>query len=83
MRTQSPDTAAEAEAVLFEAYRRMGPEGRARRVSELCRAASAIAAAQIRAAHPGIGDRELKVRIAARSLDRDLLRRAYPDIALD
>lgn len=83
MAARSPDTDPAVEAMLFKAYRHVGPAGCARRAAELRDAALAMAAAVVRVRHPGIRHHELRVRVAARAIDRDLLARAFSDIELD
>ncbi len=71
MRTQSPDTDAEAEAIQIEGYRRMAPADKMRIVEDLNRAVRELAAARIRSRYgPDLPDRELRLRLAALWLDR-------------
>jgi hypothetical protein len=69
-RPQSPDTSREAEEVRFAAYRRMTPAEKWARVGELIRAAREFALAGLRRTHPSASERELRLRLAARHLDR-------------
>jgi hypothetical protein len=69
-RTQSPDTSREAEEILFAAYRRMTPAEKWARVADLNHAAREFALAGLRRSHPNAGERELRLRLAARRLDR-------------
>lgn len=65
------DTPAAIEEMMIEGYRRMTPEQKLRRVVELNRAAETMAAARLQAQYgPEIGERELRLRLAALRLDR-------------
>jgi hypothetical protein len=75
--TQSADTAIDAERVLIEAYRRMPPWEKARRVSEMTQAVETLALAGIAERHPGASDRERRLRLAALRLDRETMVRAF------
>lgn len=71
MKTRSLDTPPEVEEILLEGYRRMSPAEKLRRVAELNRATQAMAAARIRSRYgPDLGERELRLRLAALRLDR-------------
>ncbi len=74
MKTQSPDTPPEVEAILLEGYRRMTPQQKIRRVGELQQMAESLAAARIRDQYgPDICERELRLRLAALRLDRETM----------
>jgi hypothetical protein len=76
-RTQSSDTSPEAERILIEAYRRMPPWEKVRRVSEMTRACVELALAGIRARHPGATEQEVRLRLAALRLDRETMVRVF------
>ena len=77
MKTLSPDTSPEIEAILTEIYRRM-PEGqKLRQVSELTRAVQELALADIRERHPNASEREWQLRLISRWLDAATMRLVY------
>lgn len=76
MRLFGEDTSPEMEARLVELYRRMTPAQRAAKVSSLTASAHAVALAGLRQVHPGDSERELRLRLAARYIDPELLERA-------
>jgi hypothetical protein len=71
------DTDPEADRVLFDLYKKMTPQERAERMVALCRAARSLAEAETRSRHPGISEHELRMRVASRSLPRDLMIEAF------
>jgi hypothetical protein len=78
MKTQSPDTPPEIEKILIEGYRRMSPLEKLRRVIALGETAEAMAAARIRSQYgPEISERELRLRLAALQLDREIMIRVF------
>lgn len=82
-RTQSPDTSAKAERALFDLYRRMTSQEKFRAIFELQRAGDEIALAGIRSRHPGIDEREARLRLAALKYPRALMIAAFgwdPDV---
>ena len=68
----------EVERFLFDAYRRMPPWEKVRRVRELCRASQRLALAGIVARYPRASAEELRFRLAATRFDRDTLMRIFP-----
>lgn len=75
MKPLSRDTSPAAERILIEGYRRMTPSQKLRRVQLLSRMVQRLALADIKANHPDASERELRLRLASRSLDHDLLRK--------
>ena len=71
------DTHPTIRSMIIEGYRRMTPAEKFRRVEELNEAVLQLAAARIRADHPGLGDRELRLRVASLWLDRATMVRAF------
>ncbi|HEV2669691.1 MAG TPA: hypothetical protein VGU74_01250 [Gemmatimonadales bacterium] len=71
------DTAAAADAVRFERYRRMSPAEKARRVVELTQTACMLALAGLRERHPGATEADLLLRLAVLRLGADTVSRAY------
>ena len=76
-RTQSRDTAREAERIQVEAWRRMAPAQKLRIVSELVRATEELARAGIRERYPDAGEREVELRLRALRLDRATMIRLF------
>lgn len=75
--TQSPDTSPEIEAFLFDAWRRMSSAERLRRIGDLGKLVEAVAGADIRRRYPQATEREVRLRLAARQYDRDLMIQAF------
>jgi hypothetical protein len=68
------DTSPAAERVLIEGYRRMSPRQKLQRVAALNRTLEQLATARLRAQYgPDLSDRELKLRLAALRLPRDVM----------
>lgn len=68
------DTAAAAERVLIDGYRRMNPSDKLRCVVALNRALDQLARARIRKQYgEQLSPRELRLRLAALRLDRDVM----------
>lgn len=76
-RTQSRDTAVEAERFLIERYRAMSPADKLRIFRQLSLATQELALAGIRRRFPEASPRELRLRLAATRLDRETLRDAF------
>lgn len=72
------DTSAEVERILIEGYRQMGPEGRLARAFSMSAALRELAEARIRATRgPDISEREVRLRVAALAIPRELMIRAF------
>lgn len=72
------DTSAEAERILIEGYRRMGPGEKLERVVSLNRAVEQLARARIRSDYgDDISERELRLRLGALRLDRAMMVRVF------
>ena len=76
-RTQSGDTDFEVERLMIEAYRRMPPWEKARRVGEMVHTLEVLALAGIANRHPEATERERRLRLAALRLDRETMVRAF------
>ena len=74
---ESRDTHPQIEALRIEGFRRMTPAEKFAQVASLTRNVRELALAGIRMRHPGIGEREARIRLAALSVDRGVLRRAF------
>lgn len=78
MRAGRSDTAPEVEELLVEAYRRMSPKEKVARVADLNRTVRALALAGIRDRYgEGLSPEEERLRLAALTLDRDTMIRAF------
>ncbi len=77
MKPLSPDTSPEAEAILIEGYRRMPAWKKLQQVGELSELVSQLAMNDIRRRHPQAGERELKLRLASRWIEPELMRKAF------
>ncbi len=75
--TQSADTSPEAERILIDAYRRMPPWEKARRMTELIRAVDELARAGIRERYPDAAEDEIRLRLGALRLDADIMVRVF------
>ncbi len=74
----SLDTPPEIEQLMLDAYRRMTPAEKLKRVVELGAAAETMAAARIRAKYgPDLPERELRLRLAALRLDRETMIKVF------
>ena len=69
----SEDTSAAAAAVLLARVREMSPTERLERLRAMTRAVQQAAVAGIRMRHPEADEREIRLRLAARRLDPDLM----------
>lgn len=82
-RTQSEDTFEEIERLQIEAWRTWTPAEKLARMVAMTRRLQEIQLAEIRRRHPDADDRELKMRLASRRLEPELMRRAFgwdPDV---
>jgi hypothetical protein len=77
MRTQSPDTPAEVEAVVVERLRAMTPAARLRAALDANRMVTRLALAGIRMRHGDLDEREMRLRLLALRLDREAMVRAF------
>jgi hypothetical protein len=71
------DTDPRALEVFLECQRRMTASEKLQGILQLNRMVFETARAEIRRQHPGIGEREVFLRTAARHLDRDTMLRVY------
>lgn len=75
--TQSSDTTREIEEFLFAAYRRMSSSEKLARIGALGEMVESVALAGLRARYPEADERELRLRLAARQIPRELMVAAY------
>ena len=76
-RTQAPDTDPRIEAMQIEAWRRMSAAEKAQRASDLTTASRELARTALRAQFPDASEREIFLRLAARTLTREEMIAAY------
>ncbi|HEY2292923.1 MAG TPA: hypothetical protein VGM86_19645 [Thermoanaerobaculia bacterium] len=78
MKTLSLDTPPEIEEIVLERYRQMPPFEKLMQVFELNQMAQQMAALRIQAQYgPDLSEREIRLRLAALWLDRDLMIEAF------
>lgn len=77
MKPLSPDTTPEAEAILIEGYRRMPVWKKLQQVGELTEMVGQLAMNDIRRRHPQADERELRLRLASRWIEPELMRKAF------
>jgi hypothetical protein len=77
MTPESRDTHPAIEALRIEGFRRMTPAQKFAQVASLTRNVRDLALAGIRMRHPGIGDRDARLRLAAMTSDPTVLARAF------
>jgi hypothetical protein len=71
------DTSPEADAKMFELWRRATPSQKLQKVFRIGRMIKDLARAEIRRRHPAATPREIELRLAARNLDRETMIRAF------
>lgn len=71
------DTDDKIQQILIEGYRKMTPQQKLRRVSELNKSIQQIALARIRKKYGDIPEREQKLRLASLWLDRDTMIKVF------
>ncbi|MBI3273306.1 MAG: hypothetical protein HYZ53_30235 [Planctomycetes bacterium] len=76
-KTQSEDTSYDVERMLFEAYRRMQPWEKARRIAEDSRFCDELSLIGIRSRHPEATDEELRLRLGALRLGRETMLKVF------
>ena len=76
---RSPDTTAEAERIQFEAFRRLGPAGRVRRVFEMNERLRELAATGVRSRHPEYDDDQVRRAVIRIYLGEKLFCEVFPD----
>lgn len=77
MSSRPLDTTEEAWAVIENGIRRMTPAERVRRAFSLTELTHGFALANIRRLHPNEDDRMHRLRLAARYIDAETMRRAF------
>lgn len=77
MKAPPNDTPPEIRKILIEGYRRMSPQQKMQRVSEMTKAVQQLALARIRKQYGDISEREARLRLASLWLDRDTMVRVF------
>ena len=68
-----PDTPLEIEEMVLEGLRKMSPIEKIKRIQELNRSVETMAATRIRSQYGPLSERELRLRLAALRLPRDVM----------
>lgn len=71
------DTHPTIQKILIEGYRKMSPQEKMRRISELNRSIQQLALARIRKQYGDISEREQRLRLASLWLDRETMIKAF------
>jgi hypothetical protein len=77
------DTPPEVDAVMFDLWRRATPTQKLRKVFGFGQMINALTRSEIRSRYPGATAREIELRLASRSLDRQMMIKAFgwdPDV---
>jgi hypothetical protein len=77
MNDQVNDTSPRIQNILIAGYRRMSPQQKFKRVSELTKAVQQLALARIRKQYGMLSEREQHLRLASLWLDRDTMIRVF------
>lgn len=77
MKPLFPDTTPEAEAFLLEGYRRMPAWKKLQCVVDLNLALKSLQLADIKTKYPAASDEELKMRLASRWIEPELMKAAF------
>lgn len=77
MRTLSPDTPPEVEQIIIAGYRQMPVWKKLQQVGELTQLVYQLALNDVRRRYPQANERELKLRVASRWLEPELMRQAF------
>ena len=71
------DTPPEIEQMLIEGYRKMSASEKLRIMQDLNRTAQLLALSDIRQRYPDADEREVKLRLASRWIEPELMRKAF------
>ncbi|MFP4396008.1 MAG: hypothetical protein ACLFTI_12180 [Anaerolineales bacterium] len=71
------DTPPHIQEMIIEGYRRMSPQEKLKRVSELTKAVQQLALARIKKQYGPISEREQQLRLASLWLDRETMMRVF------
>ena len=71
--TITNDTSPEVQKILIDGYRKMSPQQKMRRVTEMNKTVQQLALARIKKQYGEISEREMRLRLASLWLDRDTM----------
>lgn len=71
------DTHPRIEEIMIEGYRRMTPQEKLKRVSQLSLTVQQLALARLKKQYPRATERELTLRLAALRIDREIMVRVF------
>jgi len=77
MKALSPDTSPEVEKIMIEGYRKMPMWKKLQQVRELSQLVYQLAMNDVRRRYPQADEREVKLRLASRWLEPELMRKAF------
>jgi hypothetical protein len=77
MHTQAHDTPPHIQKMLISGYRKMSPQQKLKRVSELTLAVQQLALARIRKHYGPLSEREQHLRLASLWLDRETMKSVF------
>ena len=77
------DTSREAEERYYELWRQRTPREKAVMLAGLVSSVRRLALAGERDANPGLSERALEARVAARLYGKDVARRFFPDVQIE
>ena len=77
MKTLSPDTSPEVERIMIEGYRKMPAWKKLQQVGEMTQLVRQLAMNDIQRRYPLAHDREMKLRLASRWLEPELMKKAF------
>ena len=76
----SRDTRTEVARLQFELYRRIGPEGRVKKMLSMCEFIRSVTEAGIRHRHPEYDDEQVRLALGRLRVGESLFRQAYPGV---
>ena len=77
MKTLSSDTSPEVERIMIEGYRKMSAWKKLKQVGEISQLVRQLAMNDIHRRYPMADDREMKLRLASRWLEPELMKKAF------
>jgi len=77
MKIKNPDTPLKIQKILIDGYRKMTPQQKIKRVSELNKSIQQLALARIRRQYGEIPEMEQRLRLASLWLDREIMIKVF------
>ena len=77
MKSPTQDTHPKIQRILIEGYRKMTPQQKMKRVTELTKSIQQLALARIRKQYGDISEREQHLRLASLWLDREIMIKVF------